>query len=325
MPDSAADNDPPMNMENGSVRVRTGSRLHFGLLNTGSPFGGIGVMVDDPATEVRITPSDRWDCSTQDNDRITAIAERLSRHKTHRALPACRVEVLQRAPSHNGLGSGTQLSMAVADALCRFERMDVPPETLACKIADRGKRSAVGVHGYLHGGLIFETAVTAAKLNRIHTRVELPRQWTIVVVRPREQSDVVSGRLEKDQFDKLPLVDPTTHSELRMHIEEAIVPAAKAADFDTFADAVSRYNEASGKLFASVQGGAYNGAAITSLVQWLQKQCIAGVGQSSWGPGVFTWFEDRDAAEEFVEQLSNEIELITITAPRNRGREIFTE
>ncbi len=62
-----------------SLRITTGSRLHFGLLDTVDPFGGVGVMIDQPVTEVVISPSGRFLCDDIAAPRIRAIAERVAR------------------------------------------------------------------------------------------------------------------------------------------------------------------------------------------------------------------------------------------------------
>ncbi|MEP3830402.1 MAG: beta-ribofuranosylaminobenzene 5'-phosphate synthase, partial [Rhodopirellula bahusiensis] len=68
------------------------------------------------------------------------------------------------------------------------------------------------------------------------------------------------------------------------------------SDFNVFADALTRYNRSSGELFASVQGGPYNGEATADLIERMIASGHRGVGQSSWGPGVFTWFDSEQAA-----------------------------
>ncbi len=73
----AEPNDPPLSTERHEVRVRSGARLHFGLFDTQSPFGGLGMMIDQPATEVVIRPAPAFDAGPVDADRIHQIAERL--------------------------------------------------------------------------------------------------------------------------------------------------------------------------------------------------------------------------------------------------------
>ncbi len=336
-------NSPDVTQER-SVRIKTGSRLHFGLLDTADPFGGVGVMIDHPATEVVVATSDQFVCDDPAESRIRAIAERVARSTQRSGLPNCRVTVKHRAAAHCGLGSGTQIAMAAAEGLCRFLGIDVDPRTLAIQVAERGKRSAVGVHGYFSGGLIFESATQqrgqaaqqrgqaaeqrgqAAEqlaLNRLQNRVELPSHWCVGVFQPQSDVDRVSGEFEREQFAHLSPADGDTATALRRIVAERMLPAAENNDFEAFASSIHQYNEASGRLFESVQGGPYNGVAVTQFIRWLLDHGAEGVGQSSWGPGVFAWFDSAEKAEMFAKKLPTNVELMAISHPRNQPRDLF--
>ncbi|MFK8112704.1 MAG: beta-ribofuranosylaminobenzene 5'-phosphate synthase [Rubripirellula sp.] len=316
---SSAASDPKM------VRVRTGSRLHFGLLDVAAPFGGIGVMVDEPSTEVAIRFSDKFSCDPDFADRIEPIGRRIADFAGLVTLPSCRVEVNRNAFAHLGLGSGTQMAMAIAEGICQSLDLQVTKQQLV-GFAQRGKRSAVGVHGYFAGGLIFESGndgePSGNELNTIQSQVVLPAEWCVCVFRPAAESPQVSGDLEQQQFAELSSVDSVTMKRLTDLIRDGILPAAEAGEFRTFATSVQAYNHASGLLFESVQGGPYNGAAVAELVQTLERHGAQGIGQSSWGPGVFTWFESQREAEVFGEQLPQSATLVAITHPRATGREL---
>ncbi len=307
-----------------SLRVITGSRLHFGLLDTAAPFGGAGVMIDHPATEIMIEKSGSFRCNDNVALRVLAIARRVSTVAGLRSLPRCHVKIAARPPEHSGLGSGTQLSLAAAEALCRFAGVEMDPLMLAGEIAGRGERSAVGIHGYFQGGLIYESPDQPSGqqpgLNPIRQRVELPGEWCVAIFRPRETLSLVSGEAERQQFAKLVPSDSKQRDELRSILQQQLIPAAQASDLDAFASAVGQYNYQSGLLFESIQGGAYNGEAVSSLVRSLVDRGARGVGQSSWGPSVFAWFESTEQAEDFVSDLPADFASSTLSNPRNHGR-----
>ena len=122
------------------VRVKTGSRLHFGLLDTAAPFGGVGAMIEQPETEVVIRPSARFRCCAQLAHRIEPVARRIQQLAGLDDLPSCEVDVVDRAHAHWGLGSGTQLAMAIAEGLAHHCGLECSLSDLALRIADRGKR-----------------------------------------------------------------------------------------------------------------------------------------------------------------------------------------
>ncbi|TWU37045.1 beta-ribofuranosylaminobenzene 5'-phosphate synthase [Novipirellula artificiosorum] len=310
-------------MTNQQVRVITGARLHFGLLDTQPPYGGVGVMIDSPATEVVVRRSQRYRPCAKETERIDAIVRRFAAFANLKGLPPCEMQVLQRPDPHTGRGSGTQLSMAVAEALCLLFQVRCNREDLAFHVAARGKRSAVGIHGYFAGGLIFEESMETADLNPIRERVSVPHAWCVAMFRSRRTVPTVSGDLEQNQFNQLPPATSELRDELRCLASEQLTTAIQREDFASFTDAVHRYNRASGMLFESVQNGPYNGPAVTRLVDSLIDRGAKGVGQSSWGPTVFAWFETRQEAEYFVRTRSNaEHEEVQFAAPKNEPRTV---
>lgn len=280
-------------------------------------------MINRPETEVVVSDSGRFDYSGPDRERVERIVRHgMAQSKSKGEWPSCRVEVKRWAPAHCGLGSGTQLSMAVAEAVCRWLDVNPTVETLARVVASRGKRSAVGIHGYFVGGLIFEAHSDENELNSIQVRSELPSDWCVAVLRPEFGSDLVHGADEAERFSQLSAARSDRTGELRRIACHDLMPAADAGDFPSFADAVTKYNRLSGELFSSIQGGPYNGPSIVRLIDWLIDRGVAGVGQSSWGPGVFAWFESREKAEPIVKRLPPGIEMIALTNARNQGRDL---
>jgi beta-RFAP synthase len=309
------------------IQIETAARLHFGLLDTAPPFGGLGMMVDRPQTVLRFEPAERLIFDETLRSRGLPIAERLREYLQLDAFPGVRVRTLQSAPAHCGYGSGTQLSLAIAEGLCRACRVEITPDVLAARIADRGKRSAVGIHGYFVGGLIFEQPArnqashSAASINPVASRVPVPPQWRVVLARPRNAIPAVSGDREAHEFSKL---QPNCECRRRLTklIEHDILPAVRGGDFYGFASALSQYNHDSGLLFAAVQGGPYNGREVTDLIEQLRSVGGVGVGQSSWGPGVFAWCESDAQAAELADKLDRNAVLARIVRPVHTGRRI---
>lgn len=291
-----------------SVEVRTGARLHFGLLDVAPPFGGCGVMIDGPLTCVRVSSSTTFECDQRHRDRILGIVDRWQQMTGRATRPAVTIEVVSAAPSHNGLGSGTQLSLAISLALLKQTAAERPTRKCVLRLANRGRRSAVGSHGFFEPGLIVEgldrgrasdrERADGIQLNPIDRRISLPDSWRagVVLMDAALPSETISGDEEQQQFDALQPASDEVRSRLVDILTRELIPSVEHSDFDSFADAITRYNRSSGELFSSVQGGPYNGEATTRLIEQLIASGCCGVGQSSWGPGVFTWFESEEAA-----------------------------
>src|SRR5262245_47692582 len=101
------------------VQVTAPSRLHFGLWSlagAGRQFGGVGAMIEQPGLKLELAPAEQFVAGGPLADR----AKRFAAHWAafHRAaLPACEIRLLAAPPEHVGLGTGTQLGLAVAAGL----------------------------------------------------------------------------------------------------------------------------------------------------------------------------------------------------------------
>jgi predicted sugar kinase len=77
-------------------------------------------------------------------------------------------------------------------------------------------------------------------------------------------------------------------------------------------------------LFASVQGGSYNGLEVASTIATLQAMGVQGVGQSSWGPGVFAWFESQASLNQFQQDCqSHHFRIMATGKVNNQGRQLI--
>jgi beta-ribofuranosylaminobenzene 5'-phosphate synthase len=291
-----------------AVTICTGSRLHFGLFDTRTPFGGVGVMIDQPQTSVRISRSAEFQVIAADQDRVVAIARRFNAaYLTDRignALPPCKIEIRSTADSHFGLGSGTQLALATAAGLADFFAVNAARTDLIDHIAQRGRRSAVGSLGFFTGGLIIEDGSSEDYDRHDWWRqTALPPQWRFLLVRPPATMTPISGEVERNAFAALPAASESLQTELT-GLGEAIFDAATQGDFSRFAEQVTRFNRQSGALFADQQGGCYNGPAVTELIEHVAAIGATGYGQSSWGPTVFVVAESQQHADHLKSQLS---------------------
>ncbi len=115
------------------IRVRAPSRLHFGLLGLSSleqwpnllgekvvpsrRFGGAGLMIQDPGIELTAQPADDWAAEGALAERALEYARHFARTFPPDIIRPHRLVIERAAPEHAGLGTGTQLGLAVARAL----------------------------------------------------------------------------------------------------------------------------------------------------------------------------------------------------------------
>ena len=312
------------------IEIDAPSRLHFGMLSfgqrAGRQFGGAGVMVARPALRLRISSSEKLEAHGPSAARAIQFARRVARSLGLAEEPRCRIEVLASPPEHVGLGSGTQLGMAVAAGVAQFCTGRMPTAVELAQAVGRGVRSAVGVHGFAHGGLIYEAGKTSdEEISPMVDRIALPEEWRFVLLRPAGQKGL-SGDREREAFKNLPPVDCQTTDELRCEIESRLLPAAAAGCFETFSESLYRFGTKAGNCFAAYQGGPFAGPRLAELVEVIRSLGVVGVGQSSWGPTLFALLADEDQASTFVQRFSALPAAkglhVTITPAANRGARV---
>ena len=308
------------------VQIAAPSRLHFGMLSFGHPeerqFGGVGAMIDHPGLVLRLTAADQFSVHGPLAHRAGAVVERYVKLTGLPASPSCRVEIVSAPPEHSGLGTGTQFALSLVAGLNAFHGGGSLNAHELANQAGRAARSAVGTHGFLHGGLIFESGKLAGELvSPLEERVELPRSWRFVLIAPPGESGI-SGETEADAFCNLPPVPPDTSDRLLQEIKTALIPSAKAGQFKRFSESLYRYGYEAGLCFAAKQGGAFASPRIAEVVETIRSLGVRGVGQSSWGPTVFALLESSTEAQRFADQMHNQLGgeyLLTIAQPNNTG------
>lgn len=312
------------------ITVQTGARLHFGLLAvqaaSGRNFGGVGLMVDSPGCVLSVEPSERDECLAEPEiaARLTAWrGEYRRRCPVEHQPPACRIRLAQAIPSHAGLGSGTQTSLALAAALAQLSGdSSVTASELARRVG-RGVRSALGIHGFERGGLLVEGGKRQPdEISPLVARLDFPSAWRVLLVMPNDRRGL-SGDAERAAFARLtPMPTSLTESLCRIVLME-LLPAVASEDFAVVAAALQEFGQLNGSHFAPVQGGVFADPQMAELAKSLTDQGCAGVGQSSWGPTLWVLCSDEADAirrrAEIASHPSARACTIHVTTAQNSG------
>jgi len=311
------------------IEIVTGSRLHFGLIcgtqNTGWEFGGVGLMLRQPSWTIVLVPHNEVD------DRITASAETSGRvqkflRQIRSTLPlkSVAVSISEEIPFHTGLGSGTQLGLALAAAavLLTSSRPNHDPDELA-RLAHRAERSAVGTVGFREGGFLIDHGASAnPPLRHRVDRLAIPEDWRFVLVRP-VQAQGLCGDTERDFFSQHIHMPKSLVGQLGEQIEHQLVPAVRDGRFDEFASALEAYGRTIGSFYAQEQGDVFAHPVIRRLVTDMQSSGIQGAAQSSWGPGICIPARSMSHARMISEMIPASLEetalAVQISEPLNVG------
>jgi beta-RFAP synthase len=311
------------------VVVTTGARLHFGFFahggTDGPQFGGVGVMVDRPGFVVRARRDahDHLQCGSW-SARVEGLLARLrAAGRPAIAGATLDVEIVESPPAHAGLGSGTQLALALAKAVTVLAGENCLPYAELAQLTGRGARSSIGLHGFQHGGLLVEGGKSAPDdISPLVARLAFPEEWRFLLVRPRGVCGL-SGAGESNELSRLAPMPLELTARLCALALAEILPAALERDYAAASASIGRFGRLVGEYFAPVQGGLIADERMRGLAEWLIARGFEGVGQSSWGPTLFVLCPSLNSAADLAAELlgaplAADCEL-TIAAPLNRG------
>lgn len=289
------------------VHVEACARLHFGVLDLrgaqGRWFGGLGAAAPGPTLLVSATHAPTLQVDGEDAARARGFAERVLQAHGVRAGAAVRVH--RALPAHAGLGSGTQLALAVARALAELHGLPTDPVTLAQAVG-RGRRSAVGTWTFAGGGLVVEGGRRPDHdgPGPLLARLPFPPGWRVVVAIPTGPGAAgISGAHEEAAFAELPVpAEDEVHRVSHLALL-ALLPAVADGDIAGFGAALTRIQEITGSWFAEAQGGPFAAGPSAELVRRMAAWRVPGIGQSSWGPTVYGVVDGEAAARQLADQL----------------------
>lgn len=311
------------------VNVASFARLHLGFLDLnfslGRRFGSIGMLLDGPETRIRLRRAGETTVIGPERERAAwALARMVERHSLQGGHA---LELASAIPAHAGLGSGTQLALAVATAVRRLHGMT--PD-LRCDAAwlGRGARSGIGVGLFEHGGLVVDGGRSDAEGGHsppIVARLAVPETWRVLLLLdPKEQG--LSGTEERAAFTALPRMTAAMSGEICRLVLMRALPALAEAHLFRFGDAITRIQEQLGDYYAPAQGGRFTSPRVAAALGALRRLKAAGIGQSSWGPTGFAFApSDADAdhlrSALFAEGAAEGLD-IQVRRPLNRGARI---
>ena len=304
------------------VTISTPARIHFGLFSVGElverKFGGVGLMIAQPRTIITARESESLNIIGSEADACRkALSIWFSNLTTELqgelgiqsvdSIPA-NLEIKSCPPRHCGFGSGTQLALSSAAVVGKLLGLPTQsPEGFASTL-ERGKRSAIGTHGFCRGGFLVDRGKLENEiLAPLDFQAEFPEPWTIVLVRLQDSefSQGVSGEQEIEAFQTLPPTSQVQREEMIELVRNQIIPGLVERDYNRFGESVYEFGRKSGMMFDSIQGGPYQNESVAGLVQTCREFEVKAVGQSSWGPCVFAIASSDDMAQRLADHLND--------------------
>jgi len=311
------------------VYIKTPARLHFGLIDLNGDmerfFGGLGVAIDRPNVILEAQTSEGFSVTGKKTEQVTSLAKRFL--ETYHINADVNIHVEQSISEHSGLGSGTQLALAVAAALAKLFHVKASIQELSLAMG-RMKRTGVGTAVFDQGGFVVDGGkrmkggvIVPESFPPLIFHQPFPEDWKFVVAVPEVKKGLAKTE-EKDAFSRLPPMPSEVVGRLCRLTMMKLLPALIDRDIGSFGDALTQIQVVIGGYFAGVQGGTFSSSAATEAIDFMKACGAYGVGQSSWGPAVYglvqgegeaknlraeveALLQDRDGGQVFVANANN--------------------
>jgi beta-RFAP synthase len=313
------------------ITVTVPARLHLGFLDLnggmGRKFGGIGLAISDFGTSLSIRRAKHTRVSGPDSERVQKYLQTMERALALDSAHA--VNASQNVPTHSGLGSGTQLALALASGIRRLHNLPLQIEEDALRLG-RGARSGIGIGLFHRGGVVVDGGHgSQSKVAPIVSHLPFPDHWRALVIFDQQRHGV-HGVDEVSAFANLaPMPEADAARICRLVLMKAL-PGIAERDIASFGAAIKELQVRLGDYFARPQGGsAFTSPAVASVLAELDAVGAYGIGQSSWGPTGFAFAPSPEDAERLA-KLAREHPAaggldIRICSGLNRGAAIVAQ
>ena len=298
------------------VEIDTPSRLHFTLIDLhgglGRIDGGLGVALRKPRIRINARVAEA-EAETAKQGSIPVRVEEIVSNINSELDYEGRfdIELMDSIPMHIGLGSNTQLALAVTKAITYFMGLDLPSHQLAY-LAKRGGTSGIGVATFEHGGFVMDAGHATASKNdflpshyskaippKMIMRNSLPDNWYFIVTTPYIGQGL-SGETEADVFKKYCPIPRVEVEKLSHLILMKLLPAVAEEDIVAFGDALRTIQTLGFKRIENE----LQDKVVKDLYDFYYEQNALGAGLSSFGPTTFAVVDGEDTAKK----LKGEIE-----------------
>jgi beta-ribofuranosylaminobenzene 5'-phosphate synthase len=290
------------------VTVNSTARLHMGFFDLhgglGRKFGSIGLSLTAPAIE--LTAISSKNAEPQVIGALSMPATTVARASLImeqmigklQLAGAVSLNINQYIPEHAGLGSGTQLALAIGSSVGKLYNLNLNSAQIA-ELTGRGGRSGIGIAAFDHGGFLVDGGRASingtSKIPPLLARYDFPDNWRILLILDTRQPGI-HGEDELEAFNQLPAFSENLAAHLCRHVLMQAMPALIEQDLTAFGNSIQELQAHVGDYFAPAQGGRYASRQVGAVLEHLGSLGVACFGQSSWGPTGFAVFESESIA-----------------------------
>jgi len=306
--------------------IETPRRLHLGLIDPsaslGRRFGSLSVALEH-GYRVKLSSHSGFHVVANEEDKrtINFVVDKMNL-KFATGFDYL-IEVERAIPRHVGLGSTTQLTLAVGLGIARLNDLRVEIEEIA-SLLGRGKNSGAGTYVFKYGGFIVDGGIKDGSFPPLILRKEFPKDWVFLLIIP-------SVKRGFDEKKEKPIMESVRGKEnaaekISHRILLGLLPALEEKDIAKFGKHLSEIQALVGRHFEEYQGGKFR-KDLELIMEFLRKNTY-GYGQSSWGPTVYglvckeEYKSIKVKAYDFLRELGIKAE-VDLGIPKNKGAMIL--
>ena len=292
--------------------IKSPARIHIGFLdldfNSSRKFGSLGLTISDFFFRIRIEKSQNIKVVSNClliKKKTMEIIKFLNLEKN---ISNFKITILSTIPIHNGLGSGTQLTLSLGYLISEFFNLNMNVNHIA-HIFNRGARSGIGIESFKKGGFNIDVGKLDGSqdppLNILN--LNWPSDWKILLIMDQNITGV-HGEKEIKEFRELKKSKFTNSNSNFKSLVMNIIPGIIEKNFIEFSKGLREIQDNMSKIFYGNKNK-FASSIIAKIFLNLKINGINCFGQSSWGPTGFIFFENAKKRNELLKYLENYINL----------------
>ena len=316
-------------MADRKISVIAPARLHMGFIDLsgslGRHFGSIGVALNEISTRLSVSKASQLQVNGPSSARAIKCTKVLS--EVLNVSDQIQIDIETAIPEHVGLGSGTQMSLAIGSALNSYYDLGLTIRDIA-QLTDRGMRSGIGIGVFEQGGLVVDGGRGEETITPpVISHMDIPESWRFILVLD-QRGQGLHGEQEIEAFKELPVFPHQEAARLCYLLLMQGLPAVAEQNISLFGDVITQLQHSVGEHFSSVQGGVFTSPEVAESMDWLQQQGAVAIGQTSWGPTGFCAVDNAQKADDLVSQMQQRfahyahLSFVSASA-RNSGGDVF--
>jgi beta-ribofuranosylaminobenzene 5'-phosphate synthase len=328
------------------IRITSPCRIHLSLIDengyTGRVDGGIGLMLDQPNVVLEVSNSSSEfaiECDRYYRESVHVINEKASKifKLFHLSNKNYHFHLKTYYPSHVGLGSKTQLSLAIGTAIAKLKDMEIPVKEITSMV-ERGGTSGIGWRGFETGGFILDgghdfgagkekesfspsSASSSADPALTIMRYPIPENWRFVLIIPNVKPGA-NGQEEVEIFKQNTPIPREEVNEVSHQVLMKVLPGILRNNLRCFGEGLKRIQSIG---FKKIEISLQN-QVVRNILKFFEENDVKAYGMSSFGPSVIGITESDSEAEKLkkdVEELIKDIGgHFYICRPNNTGAKI---